>query len=129
MQDYFGWKNPNMANEYISTTKRSVKQMAERMLPTDSGNSDPNNGKELCLTSKDDQIQQEPQDPDQLRLIQNNNKVVYIQNFNGTLSLWTMLYVWQFFLVFFISLWIIGKILYIFKILNHFMKASEEFLI
>ena len=76
-----------MANEYISTTKRSVKQMAERMLPTDSGNSDPNNGKELCLTSKDDQIQQEPQDPDQLRLIQNNNKVVYIQNFNGTLSL------------------------------------------
>ena len=68
MRDYFGWKNPNMANEYISTTKRSVKQMAERMLPTGSGSSDrsdhPTHSREelkLCLPSSNGLINQDTQ--------------------------------------------------------------------
>ena len=31
LQDFFGWKSPNMTSEYISTSKAAISAMAEKL--------------------------------------------------------------------------------------------------
>ena len=74
MMDYYGWKNPSMPQEYVSSSKKDLQSMAIKLQGT-----------------SDQPLQQQPlqfvpkAQPDQDH--QSASKVVYINNFSGTLNL------------------------------------------
>ena len=90
MQDFFGWKNPNMTMEYISTSKAAIQTMANNLNPTcvelDKENTttkmeEAENKGETCVVIK-------PQGgfPHDMPSISNNQKVIVINgDFYGTI--------------------------------------------
>lgn len=83
LMDFYGWSNSKVAQEYISTSKVAVKNMASKLIPAtepeavDSENSKPDGATEKFMSIRAESSS---------RLIQNNKQVFFIQNFNGTLN-------------------------------------------
>jgi integrase len=93
MIDFYGWSNVSMPQEYITTSKAAVKNMAANL-----------NHVEDKTENKDEQVEEQKVEQEDSknkklvlydwdsgdftggRLIQNNQKVIFIQNFNGTIN-------------------------------------------
>ena len=84
MMDFFGWQNPSMPQQYISTSKSAIKTMANHLQPA---------GLEECSKSNVSSVPApiQPSFIDSSNLETHgktkNEKVIFIQNFNGTINM------------------------------------------
>ena len=76
MMDFYGWAQPSMPQEYISSSKHAVKCMAEKL----KGSSD-------CSTSSTDDPNINTLRPQENSIPGGVNKFVYIEHFSGTFNL------------------------------------------
>ena len=97
MIDFFGWNNVSMPQEYISTSKAAVKSMANNLISAvDNENISPNVFKSTMIAKKPEE-DNKVMFPDKYedfrlteeaaRIIQNNEKVVIINNVQGSIHM------------------------------------------
>ena len=96
MMDFFGWQNPSMPQEYISTSKTAIKAMANHLQPSgiSASSSAPSYPPAACSTgcAESGSVTLESDglfvgDEYRNRIIQNNEHVIIIQQFSGTINL------------------------------------------
>lgn len=90
LTDFFGWKNPSMTTEYISTSKAAVNNMASLLFPekekeASRPNTDGETSKQSSESTSQHLLGNEEKKPDLQELKYKN--VFMISNFNGTLSI------------------------------------------
>ena len=76
LTDFFGWKNPAMTTEYLSTSKMAVNNMASLLVPEKSG-------EDIKPSMVNNQQEDEDMDPTKLS---HNKNVFIITNFSGTMN-------------------------------------------
>ena len=84
LTDFCGWKNPKMAQEYVSTSKKAVTNMANMLLPAND-EAEPkveDLAPKTLVTNGFGEM-----GFDAAKLVQNNNKVIIINTFNGTMNI------------------------------------------
>ena len=99
MTDFFGWKNPSMPQEYISTSKAAVNTMANLLSPSVPDPAEENTGPIIAADYIHPELEMNAADEsggtsgsvfDQqamMRLVQHNQKVVFVTNFSGTMNI------------------------------------------
>ena len=95
LMDFYGWKNTNMPQEYVSSSKASVKSMAVRLQgpgsdsPEGSSSIINDNSNKVDLTSKKVIYFQGPGSDfsEGSSSINNDKKVIYIQHMSGNINL------------------------------------------
>ena len=76
MMDFYGWAQPSMPQEYISSSKHAVKCMAEKL-----------KGSIVCSTSSTEDPIVNMQGLQENSIPGGVNKFVYIEHFSGTFNL------------------------------------------
>ena len=84
MIDFYGWKNCQMPQEYISTSKVAVKNMAHHLMPKSTEEAASAN--EVQSTESNKFSGNYLSNDERSRLIQNNRQVIFIQSFNGSMN-------------------------------------------
>ena len=93
MVDFFGWNNHSMPQEYISTSKGAVNMMAQNLAPTVSEANKSSEEETATERSFDKNVAFSSNNTDLFsicdrnRVVQNNEKVIFINNFNGSINL------------------------------------------
>ena len=96
LMDFFGWANSKVAQEYVSTSKSAVKNMAAKLIPASTVTSEaaeavksaPEGGSLVGgdESSKPLFIGGADSGGSASKIIQNNKQVFFIQNFSGNMS-------------------------------------------
>ena len=93
MVDFFGWNNHSMPQEYISTNKGAVKMMAQNLAPTVTETNKSSEEETVTERSFANNVTCSSNNTDLFsicdrnRVVQNNEKVIFINNFNGSINL------------------------------------------
>ena len=103
LMDFFGWANSKVAQEYVSTSKSAVKNMAAKLIPASTVTSEAAE----AVKSEPEAVKSEPEGGSLVggdesskplfiggadsggvasKIIQNNKQVFFIQNFSGNMS-------------------------------------------